>query len=338
MTTINVKRRDAARQAYRAIKGIIIIVAAFIAALILFNMCTFSVGEAEQAVVFRFGSMNRMVLDPELVEQHPDILATQSEEGKEIKAIVGKGLFLKLPFFDRVVKYDSWLLTYVSQQEDVNTADKKKYQVTMYAQWRVANPALFNLALQTTGRASQYFDNTIYPILIQRINKMEADDFLSNKEMLNAALADALNAMNTAVRDAGIVVADLQIRRTLLPPANLQSTYDRMTANRQKVAQQYRSEGLEEYNKAVASADLEASRLIADATKQSKEIMGQADADALEIYAKSYSQDPEFYGYWRSLQALKSALGHDATIVLDRDNPLWKDLLDMILDGEIAAK
>lgn len=336
MSTINVKQRDSARDALKAIKGILIAVAAVVLAVILFNLCTFSVGQSEQAVVFRFGSINRVIVDPELAQQHPDIMKT-TEGGREIMAEQGKGLHFKLPFIDRVVKYDSWLLTYVSQQEVVNTADKKQYEVTMYAQWRVANPALFYLRMQTTTRASQYFDNSIYPILIQCINRLQADDFLSNKDMLNASLKDALKAMNDTVKDAGIVVGDVQVSRTQLPQANLQSTYDRMVANRQKVAQQLRSEGLESYQKAVSEADLEASKLIADATKNSKQIKGQADAQALEIYANGYSRDADFYGYWRSLQALKQSLGHDATVVLDKESPLWKDLWAMIQSGQITV-
>lgn len=335
---INVNHRDTSREAWKAAKGVLLVAAAILVAAILFSLCTFTVGESEQAVVFRFGKINHVVIDPVLAQQNPDIMKAVSEDGKEIPALKGKGLQFKIPFFDSVVKYDSWLLTYVSQNEVVNTADKKQYQIMMYAQWRIANPSLFNLRMQTVERASQYFDNTIYPILIQSVNKMQADAFLSDKEALNTSLKDALAQMNAIVKDSGIVVADVQVNRTSLPQTNLQSTYDRMVANRQKVAQQLRSEGLESYTKAVAEADLEASKLIADATKNSKEIMGQADAEALEIYAKSYSVDPEFYGYWRSLEALKNSLGHDATIVLDRTSPLWKDLLDMINLGKISAK
>jgi membrane protease subunit HflC len=103
------------------------------------------------------------------------------------------------------------------------------------------------------------------------------------------------------------------------------------------VAQQLRSEGQETYQNAVSEADLEASKLVAKAISESKTVRGQADADALEIYANGYSRDPEFYGYWRSLQALKNSLSKDATIVLDRNHPLWKDLLDMVNAGQVKA-
>lgn len=337
MTTINVKQRDTAQSVSKAVKGIVILVLAIILVVILFNLFTFTVGESEQAVVFRFGKIDRVILDRSITftEENPDLMETASEEN--IRVGYGKGLQFKLPFIDRVTKYESWLQTYISQQETVNTADKKQYMITMYAQWRVANPALFFLRMQTKERASQYFDSSIYPILVQRVNGLQADDFLSNKDQLNKSLGEALLAMNAAVRDSGIEVADVQVYRTLLPNANLQSTYERMVANRQKVAQQLRSEGDEEYQKSVAEADLEASKLIADATKQSKEIKGKADAEALEIYANSYSTDPEFYGYWRTLQMMKDTLS-GTTIVLNEGMPIWTDLLKLIGQGNVELK
>lgn len=339
MSTINVTQREQLKDAFKAIRNIIIVVAIFLILIIAFNLSTYTVGESEQAAVYRFGSVYHVVLDPNIdfTKKYPDLMSTVSGTNA-IQIDYRKGLFFKVPFIDTVKKYNSWLFTYVSQKETVNTNDKKQYDVTMFAQWRIANPVLFNARQQTEERANQLLDNTIYPILIQTINNMQADDFISNKDMFNGLLLKSLEQMNTAVRENGIEVLDVQVNRTLLPPTNLQSTYDRMTANRQKVAQQLRSEGLETYQKAISEADLEASRLMADAIATSKTTMGQADAAALEIYAKGYSKDPEFYGYWRSLQALKNSLNHDATIVLDRNHPLWKDLLDMVNAGQVTAK
>ena len=118
--------------------------------------------------------------------------------------------------------------------------------------------------------------------------------------------------------------------RTILPAANIESTYARMTADRTKVAQQLRSEGQEEYQKAVAEVELEARRIEADALSQAGVIRGEADAAALEIYADAYSADADFYAYWRSLQALENALDQNTTLVLDKEHPLWKDLLTHI--------
>lgn len=328
MSTINVKQRDTVRDAWKAIKGLIIFVAVVLLIMIVFNLSTFTVGEAEQAVVIRFGTVTRVILDESIsfTQDNPDLAAALGDKSKNVSIEYGKGLHFKIPFIDQVKIFDSRLLTYVSQEAKMNTNDKKQYAVTLYAQWRVANPALFYQVYHTLSGATIVLDDTIEPILVQSINKMQATDFLSNKDMLNQSLADSLKIMNKSMRAGGVEVVDVQVNRTLLPSENLQSTYDRMVANREKVAQQLRSEGQESYQKAKAEADLEASKLIADATKESKEITGQADADALDIYAKGYSKDTDFYGYWRSLQALKSSLGHDATIVLDKSSPLWKDL------------
>ncbi len=122
----------------------------------------------------------------------------------------------------------------------------------------------------------------------------------------------------------------MEVHRTILPESNLQSTYDKMIANREKKAQQARSEGDAYYTKQVASADRTAREAIAGAILESEQIRGEGDAEALEIYANAYSVDPEFYGYWRSLQALESSLESNTTLVLDRDHPLWSDLLNMV--------
>lgn len=336
MTTINVNERDEMRKAWKAIKGIIFFVVAVIALLIVFGLCTFTVGEAEQAVVMRFGVITRVIVAPDnsFLDNNADLLG---KLGKDTKVEKDKGLFFKVPFIDTVSTYDSRLFTYNSQMTDINTNDKSKYSVQLYAQWRIANPALFYQKYMTMERATQVLDNTIYPILIQKINNMLAADFLSSKSKLNESLAQSLKDMNMALREGGIEVADVQVRRTLLPPANLQSTYDRMIADRQKVAQEYRSVGQKENQIAMSQADLTASTAMATAAENSKTTMGKADAEALEIYANAYKVDPEFYGYWRSLQAMKNSLG-DSTIVLDRNHPLWKDLLDMISSGQVTAK
>lgn len=339
MSTINVSPRGDFKNGLKAIRGIIITVVVVLVAIWLFNLCTFTVGESEQAAVYRFGKATMAVLDPNIhfTDQYPDLMGTVGQ-APQVKIVYGKGLYFKVPFVDTVKKYNSWLYTYKSQNENVNTNDKNQYEIMMYAQWRIANPVVFNATQQNEDRANQLLDNTIYPILVQTINTTQASDFISNKDLFNEKLKEALKEMNDAVRPSGMEVMDVQVNRTLLPEANLQSTYDRMTANRQKVAQRLRSEGQEAYQNAVSDADREASEEVSTAITKAKTIQGQADAEALDIYAQGYSKDDEFYGYWRSLQALKNSLSHDATIVLDRNHPLWKDLLAMVETGTVTAK
>ena len=303
-------------------------------ALILLSDSFYVVGEAEQAVVSRFGVIRKVVLNDHNTfhQDYADLLADEITLSGDVKMVNGSGLQLKVPFLDHVQKYPSRMYTYVSDSEVVNTAEKKQYYIKTYAQWSIEDPALFSLKLGTMTTAENQLDNLIHPVIVQAINRLSADDFVSNKDALNAALAQGLRTINADMAPRGIEIKDIQVHRTILPSANIESTYARMMADRTKVAQQLRSEGEESYLKAVANADLEARRIEADAVSQSGEIRGEADAQALEIYANAYSQDADFYAYWRSLQALEKALDENSTLILDSDHPLWKDLLTYAID------
>lgn len=303
-----------------------------LAIIILLSESLFVVGESEQAMVSRFGVIKRLILNDgnDFHEKYAGQLTEEITTAGSVKIERGSGLHFKVPFVDKVETYSARLYTYVSDSEVVNTLEKKQYYITTYAQWHITDPALFSLKLGGMTAAENQLDNIIHPVIVQAINRMVADDFISNKDALNAALLDGLTTINQDMCIRGIEVVDIQIHRTILPTANVESTYARMQADRAKVAQQLRSEGDEEYNKAVAAADLEARRIEAEAISQAGMTRGEADAEAAEIYAEAYAVDTDFYGYWRSLQALKSAIGKDATLVLDPEHPLLADLLRLI--------
>ena len=300
-----------------------------LALLVLLSQSLFVVGEAEQCVVSRFGVIKRIIINEHNTfhEDYAQQLKDEITLTGDVKILTGSGLHFKLPFVDAVQKYSSRLYTYVSDSEVVNTAEKKQYYVKTYAQWNIADPALFSLKLGTMASAENQLDNLIHPVIVQAINRLSGDDFVSNKEALNAALAQGLKTINADMAPRGIEVKDIQVHRTILPAANIESTYARMQADRAKVAQQLRSEGQESYRKAVASTDLEARKIQADAVSQAGTIRGEGDAEALEIYAQTYSLDKEFYAYWRSLKALESAINENSILVLDSEHPLWKELL-----------
>lgn len=300
-----------------------------VVAFLLLSQSFFVVGEAEQAVVSRFGVIRRLVLNNgnTFHQDYAALLDGEITTSGQIKVENTSGLHLKMPFVDNVQSYSSRMFTYVSDSEVVNTAEKKQYYIRTYAQWSIEDPALFSLKLGSMTSAENQLDNLIHPVIVQAINRLSAEDFVSNKDALNAALAQGLNTINRDMAPRGIEVKDIQVHRTILPTANIESTYARMKADRTKVAQQLRSEGEESYLKAVASADLEARLIEAQALSEAGVIRGEGDAAALEIYANVYSADEDFYAYWRSLQALEKALDENATLILDKEHPLWKDLL-----------
>ena len=307
----------------------IIILAILFVALILLSQSFFVVGEAEQAVVSRFGVIRKLILNSgnTFHEDFAEILEGELTTSGQIKIETTSGLHFKMPFIDTVESYSSRMYTYVSDSEVVNTAEKKQYYIKTYAQWSIEDPALFSLKLGSMTSAENQLDNLIHPVIVQAINRLSAENFVSNKEALNAALALGLETINRDMAPRGIKIKDIQVHRTILPAANIESTYARMKADRTKVAQQLRSEGEESYLKAVASADLEARVIEAEAVSEAGVIRGEGDAAALEIYANAYSLDQDFYAYWRSLQALEAAINENSTLILDRDHPLWKDLI-----------
>lgn len=313
-------------------KKLILVAVIVIAALILLSESVFIVGESEQAMVSRFGVIKRLIINNsnDFHDRYAEQLSGEITTSGSVKITVGSGLQFKVPFIDKVETYSSRLFTYVSDSEVVNTQEKKQYYITTFAQWRITDPALFSLKLGSMNAAENQLDNIIHPVIVQAINRMLADDFISNKEKLNDALQDGLATINDDMCVRGIEVVDIQIHRTILPTANIESTYARMQADRAKVAQQLRSEGDEEYNKAVAAADLEARQIEAEAVSDAGAIRGEADARALEIYAEAYTLDEKFYAYWRSLQALEKAIDEDATLVLDQSNPLFAYLMEYI--------
>ncbi len=299
-------------------------------ALILLSESFFIVGEAEQAVVSRFGVIRRIILNTSnnFHQDYAELLEGEITTSGDVKLVKGGGLQLKMPFLDTVEKYPSRMYTYVSDSEVVNTAEKKQYYIKTYAQWSIEDPALFSLKLGTMTTAENQLDNLIHPVIVQAINRLAAEDFVSNKDALNAALAQGLKTINHDMAPRGIEIKDIQVHRTILPAANIESTYSRMRADRTKVAQQLRSEGEESYLKAVANADLEARRIEAEAVSDAGTIRGEGDAEALEIYANAYSADADFYAYWRSLQALEKTMNQNSTLILNSTHPLWKDLLN----------
>lgn len=330
---INYKQAETRKLFTKHGKRLLIAAVILILALILLSESIFVVRESEQAVVSRFGVIKQQILNSsnDFHEKYADQLKDEFIfADNSVKLRRGSGLQFKMPFTDKVETYSARLNTYVSDSEVVNTREKKQYYITTYAQWHICDPALFSLKLGGMTAAENQLDNIIHPVIVQAINRMVADDFISNKGALNAALQAGLNTINQDMCVRGIEVVDIQIHRTTLPTANIESTYARMKADRAKVAQQLRSEGDEAYNKAVAAADLEARRIEAEAVSEAGAIRGEAEAAAMEIYANAYGADPDFYGYWRSLRALENAIGKNATLVLSEDDPLFAELMQYV--------
>lgn len=202
-------------------KGRLILIGVIlVAVIVLLSQSLFVVGEAEQSVVSRFGVITRIILNQEndFHSRYAELLQNEITSNGNVKISIGSGLHFKVPFVDKVETFSSRLYTYVSDSEVVNTAEKKQYYVQTFAQWYIADPALFSLKLGNMVSAENQLDNLIHPVIVQAINRLTAEDFVSNKDALNAALAKGLQTVNEDMATRGIEVKDIQVHRTILPP------------------------------------------------------------------------------------------------------------------------
>lgn len=276
------------------------------------------VREDEVATVRQLGEITRIVVDETNIEAQ--IQNNLDPRFKDVMIDNQKGLKFKIPFITSVEKNTSKLLTYFSSTANINTQDKIKYDINMYAQWRITHPGIFRTSLGTVTRANSKIDEITYAVVIDRINRLNSADFLANKEALFDILESARVELNVNLANQGIMLVDIDVYRTILPPSNIASTYEKMIEERAAIAQQIRSEGLEFYQNTVADTDRTVAEINAGAIQETETIKGLADAEALEIYAKGFSKDPEFYQFWRTLRSYENVIDSKTVIYLDRNN------------------
>lgn len=309
---------------YKLVGGIILIV---ILLSIVLNMFFFQVDEREQAVVKQFNEYVKIV-----VSERTDNLIKTIEENPQLKGIKisdKKGLHFKIPFIQTVEKFTSMLLTYDTDAREVVTKDKKKLVLDNFAVWRINNPALFYSSLGNERAAHTRLDDIIYSKLNEEIGRVESHIVISDKDFVENMLKKIKEGSNQQVLDYGMEVVDIRIKRTDFPEDNYNNIYNRMNTERQRAAKTYRSEGQEEAQKIRSEADKEATIIEAKAYEEAEKVKGEGDAEALRIYAEAYNKDPEFYAFWRSLQAYRKTLKNDTKIIIDSDSEFAKYLFDV---------
>ena len=282
------------------------------------NSFIYTVAEDEVAIVREFGNISKVIVDvgDEFADEQNKIDAQFSD----VEVIKRKGLFFKIPFITQVEKHSSKLLTYISNKAQINTRDKIKYDISMFAQWEISHPGLFSTTLGSETKANSIIDEVAYAVVIEKINSLDSKTFLTDKTVLNESLDDAMASLNERLRDKGIVITDISVYRTILPDSNIASTHKKMVAERAAIAQKKRSEGQELYQNTVAETDREVATIESKAIEEAERIKGEADATALEIYANAFNKDLEFYKYWRTLKSYSETIDADTVIYLDKSN------------------
>ena len=247
--------------------------------------------------------------------------------GKPVRTITQPGVNFKVPFpIQEKIVFDDRLLEYDSPPEEILSQDKKTLIVDNYIRWKIVDPLQFLKTVQAIPTALSRMDDIVYSELRRELGTHDMVEIITeNREQL---MEEVTEASNIATMEYGISVIDVRIRRVDLPAENEESIFARMEAERKRQANKYRSEGEEEAQKIRAATDRDKTIILADAYKEAERLRGEGDAQAVNIYARSYSSDPKFYEFVRTLDAYKKIVDDKTTLVLPSNSRLFKLLME----------
>lgn len=263
--------------------GILVLIV--VALVVLYNS-VFTVYQTENALVLRFGDVRREIInDP--------------------------GLHWKVPFADRVVFLDNRILDLDSPVQEVIASDQKRLVVDAFARYKITDPLQFYRSVQTISAA----DSRLASFLNSALRRVlgDASFFAVVRDDRAQLMSQITEQTNREAKSLGIEVVDVRIRRADLPQANSEAIFRRMQTERQQEAAQIRAEGEEQARRIRATADRQATVIVAEANRESEEIRGDGDAERSAIFAEAYNKDPDFFAFYRSMQAYDQALGREDT-------------------------
>lgn len=267
--------------------------------LIFAYLSMFRVFQWEQAIVFKFREVQDTVSEP--------------------------GLHFMIPWINTVQKFETRLLNFDQEEQRFLTSEKKDVLVDYYVKWRISNVEKFYTA--TRGGDIQYANG----LLGQRINRALRDEFgiRTVQEVVAGARGEILDIVQSTTEivqeELGIDVVDVRTKKIDLPEEVSSSVYDRMKAERTRVAKDFRARGGEAAERIRANADREQEIILANAYRDAETIRGEGDAQATEIYASAYGKDQEFFSFYRSLIAYQNSfIGNNDIMILKPDSDFFK--------------
>ncbi len=246
---------------------------------------TFTVHQSEQALVLQFG--------------------------KPVDVVDRPGLHFKLPFVQNVAYFSKQVLNFDAASREMTTLEQKQVIVSAFARFRISDPLLFFQSVTNEIGAQKRLVNIVNSSLRGVLGGIPMLDILTEKRALY--MRQISKEVNAQTSGFGIEVIDVRIKRVDLPEANSQAVFRRMQTQREQEARRSRAEGAKEAQTLRAEADKQQVVIVAEARRKSEILHGEGDAEATRIYNDAYGRDPQFFDFFRSLQAMKAALGGEAT-------------------------
>ncbi len=268
--------------------------------LVLASMSLFTVDQRERAIVFQLGEMKEVITTP--------------------------GLHFKWPMIQNVRYFDARILTLdTPDAERYITSEKKNLLVDTFVKWKISDARQFYISVGDEVQAQTRISQTVNATLREEFGKRTVHEVVS--EDRNEIMKTVRERANQDAKKIGVEIIDVRLKRVDLPQEVSESVYKRMDAERKSVANQLRSEGSSEAERIRAEADKEREVIIANAYKEAQRLKGEGDAKAAAAYAQAYSQNAEFYAFYRSLEAYRSSFkDRSDLLVLEPNSEFFKYL------------
>lgn len=257
-----------------------------------------------------------------VVDERKQAIVLQFGQVKDVKQ--NPGLGFKIPFIQNVVYYEDRILPLDTSPLEVTPLDDRRLVVEAFARWKITDPVKFRLAVGSGGEAigSNRLETILNAALREVLGSVNSNDVLSADRA--ALMLRIRSATRSPARNLGVEIIDVRIKRADLPQQNLQATFQRMQAERQREAADERARGKEAAQVVRATADRQALELVSEARKQAEIIRGEADARRNAIFADAFGRDEEFFAFYRSLTAYERALkGANSTLVISPDSEFF---------------
>jgi len=305
-------------------KYVVFIIVAVLA-LILISEGTYTVNEGQQAIITQFG---RPVGDP----------------------VIESGLYFKKPFIQKVNRFDKRWLEWDGTPEQIPTLDKKFIWLDTFARWRISDPLLFFKSVHDERGAQSRLDDILdgaardavanynlielvrstnrEMIFGEELSDVEAPESIKVKHGRSVILKRILMQAREMAPQYGIELVDVRIKRLNYIQEVRRNVYARMISERRRIANKYRSQGQGESAKIRGRIERDLKTILSNAYRQAEEIRGDADAEAIRIYADAYNRDPEFYSFIQTLDTYKDVFDKNTLLILSTEGELLKYLQD----------
>ena len=255
------------------------------------------VKEVNQAIILQFGDPKRIITKP--------------------------GLNFKIPFIQNVVYLDKRILNLDTPPEEVIASDQKRLIVDAFARFKIVDPLQFYISVGDERVARSRLSTIINSRIRGVLGTQELATLLSTDRTKQMSIIQ--NDVNTEAKNFGIEIVDVRIKRADLPPANSEAIYKRMQTEREREAKEFRAQGAEIAQKIRSTADKDVTVILAEANKKSEIMKGEGDGLRNKIFADAFGQDPQFFAFYRAMQAYEKALiGGETSLVLSPDSEFFK--------------